>query len=439
VPRPIIKTNRAVLGMVLSALSLAGALCAATPISEAKRDPSVAYIFTLAPQYDAKAWLAGRDRFPRGARLVAVVGGRVRFLAPGFYASADAAVSYDASHVLFAGKRTPTDPWQIFEVDIQRTSPRQLTHTAYDCVRPLYLPDPADGFVYSRGDGLEIGAKPARITFAPGRYLTDDVLRDGRILFEINRGPSSRELFTVYPDGTGVESLRCDHGPDRSSARQLSSGDYIFLSGSRLARIASAFAHQLDLPQPDSEPTGPIAEISPGFWLVSLRHDGQMGLFGWNTETGKTTPLETPSDASAVEPVLIVPRTPPKQFPSALVPTRTAGNLLCLNARISHTPIDGPAVHSVRVYSPSGLLGQTEVEPDGSFYIQVPPDRPIRLEVTDANGRIVQAEHNWFWMRPAEQRICVGCHTGPERAPENKVPDILLKTIVPIKMLEVQP
>lgn len=367
-----------------------------------------------------------------------VRGGTDRPLAPGFYASADAAVSYDARRVLFAGKRTAADPWQIFELDLQKSSPRQLTHTAYDCVRPLYLPDPADGFVYSRGDGLEIGAKHARITFAPGRYLTDDVLRDGRILFEANRGPSGSELFTVYPDGTGVESLRCDHGPDRGAARQLSSGDYIFISGTRLARINSGFAHQLDISQPDSDPAGPIAEISPGSWLVSLRHQSQAGLFIWNTETGKSTPLETPSDASAVEPAAIAPRIPPKQFPSALVPTRTAGNLLCLNARISRDPMDGLAVRFVRAFSSTGQLGQTEVEPDGSFYVQVPPDRPIRLELIDAGGRIIQAEHNWFWMRPAEQRVCVGCHTGPERAPENKVPDILLKTIVPIKMLEVQ-
>jgi len=387
-------------------------------------------VFTAAPQYEPKAWLDGRDRFPEGAKLVAVIGGMVRILAPGFYGSADPAVSFDATRVLFSGKRTPADHWQIWEVDLQGGSPVQLTECDSDCFRPLYLPDPTDGFVYSRGDRLEIGSKSTRITFAPARYMTDDVLRDGRILFEISRA-STRELYTVYPDGTGVESLRCDHGPDRGDARQIASGDYIFLAGTRFARITSAFAHQLeDLPQPDREPTSPIAEISPGVWLVSLRRNGHFGLFRFNTATLETVPLETPADASAVQPVLIAPRTPPKQFPSALVPTRTAGNLLCLTTR---------SAHSVRVYSPAGLLGQTEVEKDGSFYIQVPPDRPIRMELVDAAGRVTQAEHNWFWMRPAEQRICVGCHLGPERAPENKVPDVLLKTIVPVKMLEVQP
>jgi hypothetical protein len=82
------------------------------------------------------------------------------------------------------------------------------------------------------------------------------------------------------------------------------------------------------------------------------------------------------------------------------------------------------------------LLGETAIEPDGSFFIEVPADKPIRMELLDAAGRIIRAQHDWFWMRPSEQRICVGCHAGPEHAPDNKVPGILLKTTTPVKMLE---
>jgi hypothetical protein len=431
-----IRINRtAFFTIAISVVSGYGALGA----NVAKRDASLAYIFTTTPRYEAKAWLGGGDRFPLGAHLLAVERGTLRQLAPEFYAAADASVSYDAARVLFSGKPSASEHWQVWEIDLQGGPPRQITNCDSDCVSPLYLPD--RGFVFSSGGGLEIteaGGKTRRISFAPGRYLADDVLRDGRILFEISRSPLSRELFTVYPDGTGVESLRCDHGPDRGEARQIASGDYIFLSGNRLARITSALAHQVDIQQPEREPTGPIAEVSPGVWLISLRRNGHFGLYRWDTVTMQTAPVETLADASAVQPVLIAPRTPPREFPSALVPTRTAGNLLCLNARASRTRISPASVHSVRVYTPAGLLGQTEVEWDGSFYIQVPPDQPIRMETIDATGQVVEAERNWFWMRPAEQRICVGCHLGPERAPENKVPDILLKTIVPVKMLEVQ-
>jgi len=65
----------------------------------------------------------------------------------------------------------------------------------------------------------------------------------------------------------------------------------------------------------------------------------------------------------------------------------------------------------------------------------VPADRPLRIEMLDAAGRAVRSEHGWFWMRPSEQRICVGCHTGPERSPENKVPEVLLRSIIPEKLL----
>lgn len=432
--RKIRITRAAFLIMGVSAVYPCGALCATV----AKRDASLAYVFTAAPGYEPTAWVDGRERFPVGAKLIAVVGGMARLLAPGFYGSADPTPSYDGARVLFSGKPAAADHWQVWEVTLSGGAPRQITHCDADCVRPLYLPD--GEIVYTRAANIEIAGKTGRLTFAPGRYLTDDILRDGRILFEAVHGSRSRELFTVYPDGTGVESLRCDHGPDRGEARQIGSGDYIFVAGGRLARITSALAQQIDVAQPEREPTGPIAELSAGIWLISLRdNSSHFGLYRWDVATGQITPLETPTDASAVQPAVIAKRTPPKQFPSALVPSRTAGNLLCLNARASRTPMDGASARGVKVYSTEGLLGQTAVEADGSFYIQVPADRPIRIELVDAAGKTVRAEHNWFWMRPAEQRICVGCHTGPERAPENKVPEILLKTVVPIKMLEVQP
>jgi hypothetical protein len=203
-------------------------------------------------------------------------------------------------------------------------------------------------------------------------------------------------------------------------------------------------AGQTDVAQPEGEAIGPVAELAQGEWLVSLREKtGRFGLYYWDAASRHTTPVERLASASAVEPVIVAPRTPPKEFPSGLVPTRTAGNLLCLNARVSRSPMNGAAVETVRAYTRdadgrSALLGQTGVERDGSFYIQVPADRPLRMELADASGRTVRAEQGWFWMRPSEQRICVGCHAGPEHAPDNKAPDILLKTILPTKMLEAQ-
>jgi hypothetical protein len=430
-------------GLVLRCLVVAAVALAGAAVWAAVGDgPSIPpYVFTSAPRYDPQAWLAGRDRFPSGATLTLASGQKRRSLVSGFYASADAAVDYDGTKALFAGKRESTGHWQIWETAIEGGAPRLITSGDSDCIRPLYVPD--GRVVYTRistqGSAIEIvpqaGGKAERLTYAPGWVLTSDLLHDGRILFEYSGNGRTRELYTVYPDGTGVESLRCDHGPDRSGARQISSGDVIFSAGGRLARFTSALAAQAEVAQPKGEPSGPIAEISAGRWIVALRG----GLVLWDAASRRTRVLEVSKEANAVEPAIVAARVPPREFPSARVTTRTAGNLLCLNARQSKTPIAGE-IGAVRVYTRGAggapvPLGQAAVERDGSFYVQVPADQPLRIELLDASGRSVRAEHDWFWMRPSEQRICVGCHAGPERAPENKLPEVLLHSTVPVKML----
>jgi hypothetical protein len=66
--------------------------------------------------------------------------------------------------------------------------------------------------------------------------------------------------------------------------------------------------------------------------------------------------------------------------------------------------------------------------------VQAAGDRPLRFILLDAAGHTLREEHGWFWVRRGEQRICVGCHTGPERAPENRVPLVLLRTTTPVDL-----
>jgi hypothetical protein len=400
------------------------------------------YAYVAAPQYDGAAWRSGRERFPAGASVMLATAQGERKLAADFYASTDPVASYDGLKILFAGKRTSAGPWQIWEIAIAGGAPRQLTTADTDCIRPLYLPDGRVVYtrVFPRGSEIQIvplagGAAPETLTFVPGWYLTDDVLHDGRILFETNG-----DLWTVYPDGTGVETIRCDHGPQRSSGRQVASGDVIFNAGKRLARFTPALAEQTGVAQPNLEAAGAGAEVSTDRWLIPLRSGPTrpFHLYEWNGTSGQRVELNPGAPGSAVEPVVVASRVPPRDFPSARVPTRTTGNLLCLNAHESKTPITGD-IATVRVFTQdavgaSVLLGQTIVETDGSFYVQVPADRPLRMELVSRSGAVTRAEKNWFWMRPSEQRICVGCHAGPERSPENRVPEILNRTTVPVNM-----
>ncbi len=409
---------------------------------QASRSGLPPFVYTAAARYDAAAWNRGAELFADGAHLVLATGEARRDAVQGFFASADAAVSYDGQRVLFAGRPTRQDRWQIWEAALAGGAARRVAATSDACIRPLYLPD--GRVVYTRmgpaaSDIVVVspdGEKSDVLTHVPGRYLTSDILRDGRILFEWRD-----ELYTVYPDGTGVESLRCDHGPRRSGGRQISSGDVIFGVDGGLARFTSALAVQEKFPAADLVTMGPVAEVEPGRWLVAARprSGGAFAIYQGGPGVRALEPVESPRGLQAVEPAIVAPRVPPRDFPSGLVTTRTTGNLLCLDARESKSPIQG-VVHSVRIYTQDSAgspreLGRTAVAADGSFYVEVPADRPIRIELTDAAGTRLRAEEHWFWMRPSEQRICVGCHAGPERAPENKVPEILNQILTPVKML----
>ena len=57
------------------------------------------------------------------------------------------------------------------------------------------------------------------------------------------------------------------------------------------------------------------------------------------------------------------------------------------------------------------IVGYTEIEPDGSFKIEVPADTPLALAVIDSEGRAFHPHTNWIQVRPGETRTCNGCHS----------------------------
>jgi len=406
-----------------------------------------AYVYTAAPRFVAEAWACGQERFPRGAAVRVVAEGNARNLAPGFFASADPEVSFDGQRVLFAGKQQRDDRWQIWEAQVTGGEPRRISAPPEDAIRPLYLPD--NKIVYARklADGYQLevlplaGGQPLRITYAPGNWLPCDVLHDGRVLYE---GPhpspdsATHDLYTVYPDGSGVETYRCDHGVSRQAGRQLASRDIVFVTGEGFARFTSAQATLVTaVPAHGGEFTGPMAEASPGEWLVSFRPkaNAPYAIYTLNPADGA---LHKISDRPGVQPVMLAARETPLRFPSGLHDWAFA-NVLCLNAYTSKHAIAEGSIRSLRLYTQGGdgqpaLLGETAVESDGSFFLRVPGERPLRIELRDRSGRVIEAEHGWFWMRRGEQRVCVGCHAGPERAPENAVPKVLLRADVPVRM-----
>ncbi len=420
----------------------------------AASEQSTNFLYTQAKTFNALAWLKGAERFPDGATLMVQDRNGRHPLVPGFAATADGDVSFDAKAVLFAGKQTADDPWQIYEWKLTGSSPRRVVTCAGDCVRPLYLPEGRMVFAEKVNGQLRLqtsnldGTHVSTLSYAPGNFLPNDVLRDGRILFSAGfplGNTEKAELYTVYSDGSGVEAYRCDHGKSRFSGTQLSDGDILFsrmagaTSRAGLARFTSARAEEVPVTVPLGDFAGGIAELEVGKLLLSSREHTDYSLKQWTIGGTALKTALAQTGSQLVEPVAFKARAVPNRHPSALHDWKTS-NLLALNAAISRDgSIDARAIVKVRVTSldPNGaptILGLSDVEKDGSFFLQVPGDRPLRFELLDANGKVLRRQQGWMWARGGEQRICVGCHAGPERAPENAVPAVLLRSTEPTNL-----
>ncbi len=428
------------------------------------------FVVTAAPAYRQLAELRGEERFPEGARLLLVHNGKAEPLVSDFAASADADVSFDGKWVMFAGKKSKSDYWQIWEVNLESRKVRSVVSTNGDAVRPFYLPGGRLVWAQRTTSGFQLqsaenehwkepiplnptaGPGITPLTYLRGSAFPTGVLQDGRILFQTGfpiGSSASPEIYLVYADGSGVESYRCDHGRGRWGARQLASGDVVFTHGATLGRFTSPLAHEAAVVAPAAQYSGSIAETAAGAWLLSTRKAGQTHyvIDLWNpsatrVQAAKLVTVLSMRGENLVDPILVAVRKRPNRHPSGLHPWSYA-NLLALDARISRDGVlrEPPAEVQVEVQDNNGravVAGKAPVETDGSFYVRVPGDRLIRFSLLDKKGNVLRQEKGWFWARGGEQRYCVGCHAGPERGPENHVPSVLMHSTDPTDLTDLR-
>ena len=149
----------------------------------------------------------------------------------------------------------------------------------------------------------------------------------------------------------------------------------------------------------------------------------------------------------------VVPRPEPQGLISSVVDSLPWGQLHCLSVYESDMPevkairpgdvkrvrfIEGvPASaaqprsrrHSRPRSGESRLLGEAPVEPDGSFFVEVPADTPFLIQLLDGEGKVLETMPRWMWVRRGTSRGCIGCHENKELAPENRVSDAVRKAV----------
>ncbi len=425
-----------------------------------------AIIFVAAPKV-VPGRLAGR--FPGGSYLVRYAPGSATAsavnLTPKFFAVADPRVSPDATTVLFAGQKSHRDHWQIWAMKVNGSGLRQITHCPGNCFQPAYLPRHDIVYTVVTGKGVarssaiyvsqSNGADAHPITFGPGNFQVETVLRSGRLLVSAksslvtgDKDSGSRVFYTLRPDGSDLNLLRWNHHPDsiRSGATELEDGTVLFVkrhdpagraSGGELAWIRPGALHNSVITPAAS--TYWSAHVLDGDKLVVAKKGsglsggtGNFGIYVFHAASksaGKE--IYYSPEFSSVEAVPVEPHATPLYYPSVLHPHRDYGRIVCLNSYLSagapHGRLRGQIARVRVIALQSGrrkerVLGEAPVESDGSFYIKVPADLPIRFELLGKKGSVVRAQKSWIWARNGEDVACLGCHENEAMVPRDHFP-----------------
>lgn len=80
------------------------------------------------------------------------------------------------------------------------------------------------------------------------------------------------------------------------------------------------------------------------------------------------------------------------------------------------------------------ILGEVDVEEDGSAMFTIPANTPVFVQPLDAEGKALQVMRSWFTGMPGETVSCIGCHEEKEMIPVPK--RTLASTKAPQKMKE---
>ncbi len=353
-----------------------------------------------------------RADYGEGSRLALLSkNGDVRVLTTDFHSGADPAVSFDGRKILFAGKKSASDRWNIFEMAADGSGVRQITKDMGNCRSPKYQPsvfylnDPKPSyqitFVSDAAGELNEGAATVaanlysirldgtglrRLTYGISSSYDPAQMQDGRIVFSHLRARSEDgtrqriDLFGVHLDGTDLATFSGHQGkPIKHMATATAGRLLVFVESDSPEWDGSGSLASLDLRRNlhsyraiTAPAEGRFHSPSPlpdGSILVSMRPaegSATHSIYRLAPRTGQRSLIFSDPHYQNVQAVAVVARPEPDGHSSVVEDDQQWSKLYCLSSHVSDRGDQWPQQMNgwrVRVIEgmpadPSGTSGQ---------------------------------------------------------------------------------
>jgi hypothetical protein len=294
------------------------------------------------------------------------------------------------------------------------------------------------------------GSRVRQLTFHPGGVQDPAILWDGRVVYSANQSGRSH-LMGINQDGTDVALVAKGPSKRMDMAAEAGERQLIFVEGGPLAVLdldrPLTSRRVLTLPA-DGAYHSPSA-FSGRQILVSHRANpqGRFTVVRYDLATRTRSAIYDDPGYQNIQARVVAPRRVPDGRGSVVDETTPNGRLYCLNVYNTNWAKPGTfkpgTVKKVRVLEAAGsgpdpqarLLGESAVEPDGSFHIEIPANTTVKLQVLDDRGLALKSS-SWIWVKNKENRGCIGCHEDRELSPENRVASAIEKPAARVALPE---
>ena len=322
-----------------------------------------------------------RADYGDGARLVLLRPDRKTVILTKDFASAlDPEISFDGTRILFSGKRSPSDRWNIFEMCPDGSGLHQITRDLGDCRTPIYQStlytiistEPWYQIAFTSNVDNELnecgssrstslysckldGSEVRRLTYNISSDMDPFLLPDGRILLAswqratLDHGPNGRiPLFTVNLDGTDFSLFSSEGKSVKLMPCMTAGGLVVFVESERLpwegsGQLASVSLRRnlhsyQRLTQPEDGLFHSPSPLPDGSLLVARRpsdNTGSHGIYRLDPHTGERELIFDDPSFHEIQAKIMLPRDEPDGRSSVVTEEDAHGQLYCLNSELS--------------------------------------------------------------------------------------------------------